>query len=94
MHLAKPAILATIAYLIMAFVIILPFNVDQQKYNFKYRLLLLIIMLIPFGLSVYSINCFIVGKCTTWGWINAVAISLWTILFITATLMQSKSIVN
>jgi hypothetical protein len=99
MHLTKPAILAAISYAIMAFIILLPLDIgpydpeftETKKYNFGYRLLLLVIMLIPIGLSIYSINCFVVGKCRVWSWINSISIALWVILFLTASFISSES---
>jgi protein-S-isoprenylcysteine O-methyltransferase Ste14 len=99
MHLSKPAMLAAISYLIMAFIIILPFDIGNydskyektKEYNFSYRVLLLIIMLIPIGLSIYSINCFVIGKCVVWGYINAIIIALWVMLFVMAALLSSSS---
>lgn len=91
--LTKPAILAAIAYFIMALVILLPFNnkniTNTPTYDLKYRSLLLLLMLIPILLSIYSINCFVVGKCYVWSWVNAIVLCLWVILFITATFISN-----
>lgn len=95
--LTKPAMLAAVAYLIMAFVILLPFNIgdcdvtygeQQNCYNFWRRLLILILMLIPFGLSIYSINCMMVGNCIVWSWVNGVFVAVWVLLFILAAVMS------
>lgn len=99
-ELSRPAFLSAIAYLIMGFVIILPFNlgesdpnydINKGKYSFGYRLMLLLLMLIPIGLSIYSINCFVKGKCEIWAWINSVVICLWVLLFVIAVLVSSES---
>lgn len=98
MELSKPAILASVAYLVMAFVILVPLdnrkNCDPTKdsscYNFGRRVLTLIIMLIPIGLSIYSINCMVIGKCIIWSWVNSVFIALWVLLFIVAIVMSSE----
>ena len=98
-ELTRPAIIASIAYIILAFMILLPFpssstplDDDQRpsKYNFGYRLLVLIIMLIPIGLSIYSINCMMVGRCAVWSYVQAVAIALWVMLFVIATLLSTE----
>jgi hypothetical protein len=94
----KPTTIAAIAYLIMAIVILLPLNIGEydpnyesgRKFDFGYRLLLLVILLIPIGLSLYSINCMVAGKCVIWSYINSVAICLWVILFLTASLIASE----
>ena len=100
--LPQPAILAVISYIVMAVVIMLPLNIgdydpqyqENQKYNFGYRFLLLVILLIPMGLSVYSIYCMMKGSCVVWSWINALVIALWVLLFILATFMSSEQFKN
>ncbi len=96
--LSKPAILASVAYLVMAFVILIPLDnkkncdpaSDPSCYNFGRRVLTLVLMLIPMGLSIYSINCMVAGKCIIWSWINSVFIALWVLLFIVAIVMSSE----
>jgi len=93
--LTKPALLAAIAYVIMAFTIILPFNIgDGYHYSFGYRLLLLLILLIPIGLSIYSVNCMYVGKCYVWSWVNAVVLAVWVLLFVLAVLLSNARMVD
>lgn len=92
----KPAMLAAVAYIVMAFVILLPLNggCDPREpgcYTFPKRLLVVTLMLIPIGLSVYSINCMMVGKCVVWSWVNSVFIALWVLLFMVATVMSFDS---
>ena len=98
-ELTRPAIIASIAYMIMAFMILLPFPVKStpldddrrpSRYHFGYRLLVLVIMLIPIGLSIYSINCMMMGRCVVWSYVQAVAIALWVMLFVIATLLSSE----
>jgi hypothetical protein len=94
-HIEKPTLIAAVAYLVMAFMILLPLDVGEldkdfektKKYNFGYRILILIIMLIPIGLSLYSINCMVIGKCYTWSYINSLFIIIWVFLFVVAALM-------
>ena len=100
--LPQPAILAVISYIVMAVVIMLPLNIgdydpqyqETKNYNFGYRFLLLVILLIPMGLSVYSIYCMMKGSCVVWSWINALVIALWVLLFILATFMSSEQFKN
>lgn len=91
--------LAAVAYLVLAFAVLLPLDnrktcdptSDPTCYNFGRRFLTLILMLIPIGLSIYSINCMMVGKCTVWSWVNSVLIALWVLLFLVAIVMSSES---
>jgi len=97
-ELSKPAMLASVAYLVMAFVILVPLDnrkncdpaSDPSCYNFGRRVLTLILMLIPIGLSIYSINCMVAGKCIIWSWVNSIFIALWVLLFIVAIVMSSE----
>ena len=101
-NLTRPAFISIIAYIVMGFVILLPLNIGDydpkyaltKKYNFGYRLLLLLLMLVPIALSVYSINCFVVGKCHYWAYINAVIVCVWVILFVSATVISSERFKN
>ena len=94
--LSTPAMIAAIAFAIMCFIILLPLqpkNQEAQKNTyFAFRLLIVIILLIPFSLSVYSINCMIVGDCVIWSYIQAIMIALWVLLFIVATLMAYTAV--
>lgn len=97
-ELSKPAGLAAIAYLIMGLVILLPLNIGGKDpiygeelgkgYNLTRRILIVLVMLIPIGLSIYSINCMMVGKCVIWSWVNALIIAVWVLLFLIAALMS------
>jgi hypothetical protein len=91
MNLSKPAFLAAVSYIIMAFAVIMPFNIgDGYAYSFGYRFLLLLILLIPIALSIYSVNCMYVGKCYVWSWVNAVVIAVWVLLFVLAAVLASS----
>lgn len=96
-QLSKPAVLAAVAYLVMAFVILIPLDsgkCDPQSgecYNFGRRFLTLILMLIPIGLSIYSINCMVVGKCLIWSWVNSIIIAAWVLLFLIAIVMSTEN---
>lgn len=102
MKLSRPAYIAFVAYLLMAIVILLPFNIKptldpnneteiSTKYVFAQRLFLVLVMVIPFAVSVYSINCFVVGKCWTWSYIHAVLVVVWVLLFLLGTVISSQS---
>lgn len=99
--LSNPAYAVAVGYLIVLVVILLPFNISNvvdpelaaelsPKYNLTERLFIILLMLVPFGLSVYSINCFVVGKCVTWSWINTVIILLWVVLFVLGAVFFSR----
>uniref|UniRef100_A0A6C0BEU9 Uncharacterized protein n=1 Tax=viral metagenome TaxID=1070528 RepID=A0A6C0BEU9_9ZZZZ len=93
--LSQPAILASISYIFLAFMILMPFGVatneSGKRYDFGSRLLIVLIMLIPIGLSIYSINCMVVGGCTVWAWIQGVALALWVILFVLASILAGQN---
>jgi hypothetical protein len=99
--LATPAYVVAIGYLIVLIVILLPFNINDvidpdvaasmsPKYNLAERLFIIFLMLVPFILSVYSVNCFVVGKCIVWSWIHAVIILLWVIMFVSGAVLFSR----
>ncbi len=97
MQLSQPAIIASIAYLFLAFMILLPFphtgpleNETKSKDSFAYRLLILVMIIIPIGLSIYSINCMMVGHCVVWSYVQAIAIALWVMLFLLVSLLSTE----
>lgn len=100
MNLTKPAFLAAVSYLILGLAVLFPLNQtmcntkDKEQYYmcdpFTMRVLTFIILLIPIILSVYSINCMMVGKCVIWSWVNAIAIVLWVLLFLIASSLSVR----
>lgn len=95
--LTRPAVLAMVAYLVLAFAILLPLDGfqscrtnDPTCYNFEKRLMTVVLMLIPIGLSIYSIQCMMVGKCVLWSWVNSIFIAVWVLLFLIAIVMSSE----
>jgi len=70
--LSRPALIALVAYFIMALII------------------LLLLLLIPIALSVYSVNCMIVGNCWIWSYCNAILIAAYVILFSVVTLIDKR----
>jgi hypothetical protein len=91
-RLSTPASVALAAYLILAIVIVLPFEFpiyDERtqkqyivKYNLAERLIMLLMMLLPLALSVYSINCMMVGNCEIWSYIVALLSVFWVAIFV------------
>lgn len=93
--LQKPALLAAVSYIVLAFFALLPTKIVKEdgktfQPSFTNRVFMVLMMLIPFGLSVYSLNCQIVGKCWTWTYIQSIGLALWVILFVTATIFASN----
>ena len=103
-RLERPTILAGISYIVLCFMILLPVNIGSldprdkpqqpeekpSPYDFKYRLLLLVVLLIPILVSLYSIQCMIGGKCYVWSYVNAIFICIWVTVFVTSVLLYEK----
>lgn len=96
-ELSKPAYLAAVSYVILGLAILLPLNIggtdpvygeELGAYNFARRFLIVLLMIIPIGLSIYSINCMMVGKCVIWSWVNALVIAVWVLLFLMASVLS------
>lgn len=85
-----PAVVTLVSYALLAFMVLLPIpmfvyddvhNVQvEQPYHFGQRLLLCLLLCIPFALSVYSVNCMMVGNCLLWSWIVALTTVLWALV--------------
>jgi hypothetical protein len=102
---STPAIISLIAYIVLALVIILPFEfpvTDERtgevvvvKYDIVERLIVLLLLLIPIALSVYTINCMMSGNCVLWSYIISLISVFWVILFVISafvyTMRKSKS---
>jgi hypothetical protein len=85
MDLSNQAIAALTGYVLVAIAIFIPIKSDPknpESYNVGNRLLVLLTMLIPAVLSVYTINCLVQGSCEIWSWINAVLVFLWSLLIL------------
>lgn len=87
-----PAIVTLVGYAILVFLVLLPVDMYaydesakkyvKQRYDFLQRLLLVLLLSFPFILSIYSVNCMMVGSCVWWSWIVALATLIWSILVI------------
>jgi hypothetical protein len=76
---------ALVGYVLVAIAIFIPVKSEsgkQEPYNVSNRLLVLLTMLIPAVLSVYTINCLVQGSCNIWSWINAILVFLWSLLIL------------
>lgn len=99
MSLYTPAVMAAVAYIIMALVIILPFDYpvydassDTEiilKYDFTQRLIILLLSAIPIALSVYTINCMMGGKCVVWSYVVAIVTLIYITIFVITALMYT-----
>lgn len=92
LRMTTPAVVALVGYLILIAVVLLPFDMytyDDKRnayvknpYNFWQRLIIVLLLCLPFFLGVYSINCMMVGSCRIWSWVVAVATVLWACIVI------------
>jgi fumarate reductase subunit D len=95
LRLTTPAVVALIAYIILVAIVLMPFDMytyDEEKqayvkfnYSFGQRLLLVVLLIFPFLLGVYSVNCMMVGGCLIWSWIVALATILWSVVIVITT---------
>ncbi len=91
----SPAIVALVGYAILVFIVLLPLDMytfddksgkyAKQRYSLPYRLLVVLLLLFPFVLSVYSISCMGTGGCNLWSWIVALITLLWAIVIAVTT---------
>lgn len=100
LRITTPAVVTLVGYLILVVVVLLPFDMyawDDKKsdyvryrYDLPQRLLLLLLLMFPLLLSVYSVNCFVVGKCVPFAWIVASVTIIWAIAVIIAALVNKS----
>ncbi len=93
LRITTPAIIAGVAYLIIAILLLTPvplytYDPDtnkyvREKYDFVYRLLLVLLLLFPYLLSIYSLNCMMVGGCEVWSWIVGIVTIIWSLVVLT-----------
>jgi len=94
--LTAPAIVAIVGYALLVLVVMLPFNMytyDEKTntyvktpYRFWDRLLIAVLLLFPFFLGVYTVNCMMVGQCQVWSWVVAIATLLWACIVVIAAI--------
>lgn len=93
--LSPQAVVTLVGYAILVFIVLLPvdmYTYDQksnqyvkQKYSFGYRLLIALLLLFPFLLSIYSVNCMVVGDCQLWAWVLGILTLLWAVVITVVT---------
>lgn len=99
MVLTAPAVTTLVAYALLIVLVLLPFNMyayDSKenkyvtyKYSFSQRLALALLLLLPFLLGIYSVNCMMVGECVLFSWIVAIITILWAIIVVVLALMNN-----
>lgn len=100
-NLYTPAIIAFVGYIILALVILLPFEIpvyDETndktyivKYDLGQRLVALLLMSIPIALSVYTINCMMGGQCLVWSYVTSIMNVLWVAMFVIGAFVYTFS---
>lgn len=88
-RMTPPAVVTLVGYAILVVIVLLPIDMYtfdeksngyvKQRYSFPHRLLVALLLLFPFLLSVYSVNCMMVGSCTTWSWFVALITVIWAV---------------
>jgi len=97
-YFSKQAKLAILGYVLLSITFFLPLNKtsdnkEKMPYNFTERLLSFLLMLLPIVISVYTINCMVLGinkgglPCTLLAWANSLSVFLWCLLFFILTLL-------
>jgi hypothetical protein len=46
-------------------------------YGLRRRLWIMLMMVLPIIVSVYTIHCLVVGKCEMWAWYNSIVVFVW-----------------
>ena len=99
--LSTPAVIALVSYLVLAIIIILPFELPVQdertgqivvyKYHFVERLLVILILTLPVILSIYSINGRVVGNCELVSYFLAFLTVIWIAIIVVISFMYTFS---
>lgn len=95
LRITTPAMVTLVGYALLVFLVLLPIDMYaydertkqyvKQKYDFLQRMLLVLLLSFPFILSIYSVNCMMVGSCVYWSWIVALTTLLWSLLVLAMT---------
>ena len=98
LRISSPAFIALAAYVILGITVLLPFEyptVDENNevwivpYDLGQRLITVLLMTIPVALSIYSINCMMVGKCNVLSYIISLVTVLWVAIFVVMAFMYT-----
>jgi hypothetical protein len=83
MYLSTPAYMTLLAYLLVAAALFIPWGRvegdEDGGYHLKERVYSLLMMIIPVVLTVYTVNCMVVGQCYVWSWFHVILIALWSV---------------
>jgi hypothetical protein len=100
LQLTVPAVVTLVGYLIMAVMVLIPFDMyawdddkDQYvkyRYDITQRIFILLLLLFPLILGVYSVNCFVVGKCYFLSWVVALVTVVWAAAVIVAAFLNKS----
>jgi hypothetical protein len=88
-----PAWIALISYLVLGAIILFPFKYtttdpdtgrvhDVTEYDLASRIIAILLLAFPVALSVYSINCLVIGSCYLYSYIVAGLTAVWVTLFV------------
>jgi hypothetical protein len=96
LKLSAPAYIVLVAYITVSVIILLPFQfpvydekTDKEyivRYDVFERFLMLLMLLLPFALTVYSINCMMVGNCKIWSYAVSLVSVFWVVAFVISAL--------
>jgi predicted neutral ceramidase superfamily lipid hydrolase len=95
-YFSKQAKLAILGYVLLSIAFFLPINNAEEehiKYNLTERMGSFLTMLLPISISVYTINCMVVGvssggmPCNVLAWVNSLSVVVWSTLVLLFTLM-------
>ena len=95
-YFSNQAKLAIVGYVLLSLAFFLPIKGPENKevkYNLSERVLSFAAMLIPIIISVYTINCMVVGvseggiPCNVLAWLNSISVFVWSFIILLGTLM-------
>ena len=100
-NLSRQGRVALIGYVLLVVALLLPVQNPNNTpdYNLGGRLISILTMVIPMAISVYTINCMVVGvskgglPCTVLAWLNSGSVLVWSafILLFTVVLLVNGS---
>jgi hypothetical protein len=94
-NLSRQGRVALIGYMLLVVALLLPVKKsnDTQDYNLGGRVTSILIMILPMIISVYTINCMVVGvkngglPCTVLAWLNSASVFIWSSLILLFTVV-------
>jgi succinate dehydrogenase hydrophobic anchor subunit len=99
-YFSTQAKVAIVGYILLSIAFFVPVKTPEEKeikYNLSERVLSFIVMLIPIAISVYTINCMVVGvsdggiPCNVLAWLNSLSVFVWSFIILLGTLMLLKN---